>query len=74
MLMYELGHAAFTSVTARTLAPLKGRLQGLREWGTYRRRGGAYRRPTQLDRPLGYRRVLRSHRAWLPEDHAGHTR
>ena len=37
MVLYELGYVVFTSLTARNLAPLRGRLQGLREWRGYRR-------------------------------------
>ena len=61
---YELAYVMFTSVTARSLAPLRGRLQGLREWRRYRRRGRKHRRPVDLARPLGFRRALRRHRAW----------
>ena len=61
---YELAYVMFTSVTARSLAPLRGRLQGLREWRRYRRRGSKHRRPVDLARPLGFRRALRRHRAW----------
>ena len=68
MLLYEVGYVAFTSISARTLAPLQGRLRGLREWRTYRRSGAAYRHPVRLDRPLGFRRALRRHRAWHSED------
>jgi GT2 family glycosyltransferase/glycosyltransferase involved in cell wall biosynthesis len=68
MILYETAYVLFTSVTARTLAPLKGRVRGLREWRAYRRRGAAYRRPMDLDRPLGFRRALRRHRTWHPED------
>ena len=64
---YELAYVIFTSLTARSLAPLRGRLQGLREWRGYRRRGMAHRRPVDLARPLGFRRALRRHRAWGSE-------
>ena len=64
IMAYELAYVIFTSVTARSLAPLRGRLQGLREWRGYRRRGSRHRRPVDLARPLGFRRALRRHRAW----------
>ena len=64
IVLYELAYVIFTSVTARSLAPLQGRLQGLREWPHYRRRGSAHRRPVDLPPPLGFRRALRRHRAW----------
>jgi GT2 family glycosyltransferase/glycosyltransferase involved in cell wall biosynthesis len=68
MALYDAAHVAFASLSARTWAPLRGRVRGLREWRTYRRRGAAYRRPLELDRPLGFRRALQRHRAL----HAGH--
>jgi hypothetical protein len=68
MVLYEAAYVLFTSATARSLAPLQGRLQGLREWRAYRRRGAPYRRPMVLDRPLGFRRALRRHRTWHPEE------
>jgi hypothetical protein len=64
IVLYELGYVFFTSVTTRSLAPLQGRLRGLREWRRYRRRGKGHRRPVPLARPLGFRRALRRHRAW----------
>ena len=48
MVLYDAGHVAFSSISARTLAPLRGRLQGLREWGSYRRSGAPHRRPLEL--------------------------
>jgi len=68
MLLYELGYVLFACAAARTLAPLQGRLQGLRDWRTYRRLGAAHRCPVRLDRPLGLRRALQRHRAWQPVD------
>ena len=32
ILAYDAAYVLFASVTARTLAPLRGRLRGLREW------------------------------------------
>jgi GT2 family glycosyltransferase/glycosyltransferase involved in cell wall biosynthesis len=71
IVLYELGYVMFTSLTARSLAPLRGRLQGLREWRRYRRRGTGFRRPVPLPRPLGFRRALRRHRAWGSDLDAG---
>jgi GT2 family glycosyltransferase len=64
MLLYDVGYVAFASMAAGTLAPLRGRLQGLREWGAYRRRGEVHRRPLPLRRPLGFRRALQRHREY----------
>nr|MBA3261572.1 glycosyltransferase [Thermoleophilaceae bacterium] len=36
MLAYDAAYVAFASVSGRTLAPLRGRLRGLRDWRTYR--------------------------------------
>jgi GT2 family glycosyltransferase/glycosyltransferase involved in cell wall biosynthesis len=66
MLLYDVAYVAFASVTARTLAPLQGRLQGLREWRRYRRRGAPHRRAVELGGPLGFRRALRRHRTGHP--------
>ncbi|HKP89456.1 MAG TPA: glycosyltransferase family 2 protein, partial [Thermoleophilaceae bacterium] len=47
MVAYDLGYVVYAGVTDRTLAPLRGRLRGLREWRRYRR-AGAGRRPVEL--------------------------
>lgn len=39
MLAYDLAYVAFVALTDRTLAPLRGRLAGLREWRSYRSLG-----------------------------------
>ncbi|MBD0282481.1 MAG: glycosyltransferase [Thermoleophilaceae bacterium] len=66
ILLYDAAYVAFASVSARSLAPLQGRLQGLREWRRYRRKGARHRRAVELGAPLGFRRALQRHRA-------GHT-
>jgi len=60
---YDLGHVAFVAVTSRTVAPLSGRLRGLRKWGAYRARG-AERQPVALVPASGVRDALRRHRAY----------
>jgi GT2 family glycosyltransferase/glycosyltransferase involved in cell wall biosynthesis len=70
MALYDAAHVAYATLSAGSLAPLRGRLRGLLEWRTYRRRGAAHRRPVQLDRPLGFRRALQRHRA-LHAEHRG---
>ena len=64
MVAYDLAYVAFAAVTDHTLAPLRGRIQGLREWRAYRRRGAA-RRPVALDPALGPRAALRRRAAWV---------
>jgi hypothetical protein len=52
--------------TERTLAPLRGRLAGLREWRSYRRAGAPGRRPVTLaglSGPLGALRMQAAYRA-----------
>ncbi len=64
MLVYDAAYVAFASVTGRTLAPLRGRLRGLREWRAYRHSGEPHRRPLRLRRPLGFRRALQRHKRY----------
>jgi GT2 family glycosyltransferase len=71
MLIYDLGYIAFTALTDRTLAPLRGRLKGLREWRSYRR-AGAGRRPVELAPTRGLRAALGRRAAWL-RNSAAHT-
>ena len=67
MLLYDAAYVVFASLSARSLAPLRGRVHGLREWRLYRERGAPYRQPVVLGRPLGFRRALQRHRAWHGE-------
>jgi GT2 family glycosyltransferase len=71
MLAYDAAYVAFASVTGRTLAPLRGRLRGLREWRSYRRAGAAHRRPLRLRRPLGFRRALQRHKRYTEHQPMG---
>ena len=52
---YDLLYVAYFAATARTLAPLAGRLRGLAEWTIYRAAGSA-----------GRRDMLLPHVAWYP--------
>jgi hypothetical protein len=65
MVAYDLGYVAFVALTDRSLAPLRGRLAGLREWRAARSGAAARRRPVQLERRRGYLAALRRRRAWL---------
>lgn len=60
---YDLAYVSFVAVTDRTLAPLRGRVRGLREWREYRR-AGAGRRPVELDPVAGLRAALDRRAAW----------
>ena len=54
MALYDLAYVPFVAATDRTLAPLRGRLAGLREWRRYRARGRRHPRPgaaRRADRP-----------------------
>jgi GT2 family glycosyltransferase len=64
MLVYDLGYVAFVAARDRTLAPLRGRLSGLREWRSARAGTVESRRPVELDRRLGFAAALRRRRAW----------
>jgi GT2 family glycosyltransferase/glycosyltransferase involved in cell wall biosynthesis len=65
MLVYDTAYVAYASLSGRTLAPLRGRLRGIREWRAYRRSGERHRRPLPLRRPLGFRRALQRHRGYI---------
>jgi GT2 family glycosyltransferase len=64
MVAYDLAYVLFVAITRRKLAPLRGRLAGLRQWRTYRRAGAQGRRPLELPRAKGLRGALRRNRVW----------
>lgn len=64
ILIYDCAYVTYAAIALRTLAPLKGRFDGLREWRTYRRAGAPYRRRVPLREPLGVRRALERHYTW----------
>jgi GT2 family glycosyltransferase len=64
IVVYELAYVLFAAIRFRTLAPLRGRLVGLREWQRYRQSGAADRRHLQLVPAAGASRALRRHRVW----------
>jgi GT2 family glycosyltransferase/glycosyltransferase involved in cell wall biosynthesis len=64
MLAYDSAYVVYASINSRSLAALRGRVDGLREWRTYRRTGAPHRRPLSLRRPLGFRRALQRHRGY----------
>ena len=64
MLANDLAYVVFVALTKATLAPLRGRIAGLREWKRYRRAGAENRRAISLARVSGIRAALRRQRAW----------
>jgi GT2 family glycosyltransferase len=63
MIAYDAAYVAFAAVSDRTLAPLRGRLRGLREWRSYRRAAGV-RRPVTLAPVRGVRAALERRSSW----------
>ncbi len=64
MIAYDLAYIIFVAVTKRSLAPLRGRVAGLRQWRAYRRAGAAARRPIDLPPSAGLRGALGRNRVW----------
>lgn len=64
MVAYDLAYVVFVAVRERTLAPLRGRVAGLREWRSYRRAGAGLRRPVELPRSEGVSGALRRRSVW----------
>ena len=58
MLAYDLGYVTYVAVADRTLAPVRGRLAGLREWRSLRAEGASLRRPVALAPREGFRAAL----------------
>ena len=61
---FDVAYILYAAVADRTLAPLRGRLQGLREWRSYRRAGRPLRRPVELEPVLGLKAALRRRSSW----------
>lgn len=64
MATYDLAYVLYVAARSGTLAPLLGRVQGLREWRAYRSAGAPHRRAAALVRPRGLRAALRRDRAY----------
>ena len=64
MALYDVAYVAFVAVTDRTLAPLRGRVAGLREWREYRRAAAATRGPAPLAAPTGPLGAWRQRKAY----------
>jgi GT2 family glycosyltransferase len=65
IVLFDLAYIAFAGLTGRTLAPLTGRLAGLREWRHYRAQGAPTRGVTPLA-PVsaGWRGALAQYRGY----------
>jgi GT2 family glycosyltransferase len=65
ILLYDLAYVIYAALADRTLAPLRGRLAGLREWRAFRREGQQQRRAIALSpASKGWRSALRMRRAY----------
>ena len=64
MLAYDFAFVVFVAVRRRTLAPLRGRVRGLREWRAYRAAGEGHRRAVPFAPPGGLRQALRRNRIY----------
>ena len=65
ILLYDLAYVVYAALADRTLAPLRGRLAGLREWRVFRREGQQQRRTIALSpASKGWRSALRMRRAY----------
>jgi GT2 family glycosyltransferase len=62
--LYDLAYVVFVGARERTLQPARGRLQGLREWRTFRAAGRAHRRWVPLARRRTLRSALARDRVW----------
>jgi GT2 family glycosyltransferase len=60
--VHDLLHSGYAAVTTRTLAPLRGRIAGLREWRAYRAAEGPP--AVELEPAGGLRAALARNRAW----------
>jgi GT2 family glycosyltransferase len=65
IVLYDLAYVLYVALRDRTLAPLHGRIAGLRQWRTLRREARATRRPVALSSARnGWLGALRQHMAY----------
>ncbi len=65
IVLYDLAYVTYVALTDRTLAPLTGRLTGLRGWRAMRRERSSERREVELaSARSGWLGALRQHRAY----------
>jgi GT2 family glycosyltransferase len=74
MIAYDLAYVVFVALTERTLAPLRGRIAGLRQWRAYRRAGEPGRTPVELPHATSLRGALRRNRVWAQKTAARNPR
>lgn len=66
ILLYDLAYVLYVGLSDRTLAPLRGRIAGLRQWPATRRQTRTSRRAVKLSSAwLGWLAALRQHRSYL---------
>jgi hypothetical protein len=70
MLAYDLAYVAYACLADRTLAPLRGRIRGLREWRSYRGRS-VVRRPVDLAPARGPLSALRRRATFIDRTSTG---
>ena len=73
MVAYDLAYVAYAAWHERTLAPLAGRLRGLREWRSARRSGAPGRRRVELEPRRGLAAALARRRAVAGDSTRGAT-
>lgn len=64
MVVHDLAHVAYVAARQRTLAPLRGRLAGLREWRRYRGAGRIDAGNVPFAPAIGLRAALERNRMW----------
>ncbi len=65
ILVYDSAYVIYAALADRTLAPLRGRVAGLREWPAMRQHTRASRRPVALSSAWnGWVSALRQHQAY----------
>jgi GT2 family glycosyltransferase/glycosyltransferase involved in cell wall biosynthesis len=68
---FDVAYVAYACLRLRSLAPLRGRIAGLREWRTVRAQGAAGRVPVALAPPAPLREALGRRRAWRHASRSG---
>ena len=66
MVLFDVAYISLIVVTERTLAPLRGRAQGIRDWRRYRQMGTAQRRAISLAGLSGLRASWQMRAAYTP--------
>ena len=61
---YDVAYVAYAGLRLRTLAPIRGRLEGIRDWRRYRALGRAARRPVAFSTTSGVQAALHRDRTY----------